>query len=326
MLAVFLWTSCEDRKSIGPEATGGGGEIWVVCSNSLWESPVGDSVRTALTREMQGLLPAEPEFTLIHIAEKDFNEVLKTRRNVLTLGLSPTIKIGRVETLVNVWSHPQRVVKVEGSGDTAILNAFTKNSGAIRELFNQNERAWFSARNAIQPGLTVGKILSDEFGINMEISGDFQQVKKTGDFLLLQNDSKAATLGLMICTFPYNDTALLNPATILTVRDSYSKLAAQGLPPVSIFSVDRDTLAPVSEKMIFKGMLAVKTLGLWKSNEGSKGGPFINYTIIDAPRQRVIVFDGYIHAPGKTKRDYIRQFESIFWGAEFVNPVKQKSR
>jgi len=325
LFAIVILSSCNQSKSNIPNSTGRSSEIIVICSQGKWSGPIGDSVRDALTKSMEGLPAAEPEFTLIFIPEKDFGNLLQTHRNILIIDFKAKNEKSRVETLKNVWSHPQRVVKINAASDTAFFNLFAKHREAIRELFNQNERARFTAQNALSRNLEVEKLLSEEFGVNMKISTDFYKAKKMSDFLWLRYETTSMSMGLMIYTYPYKDTAQLNPKAILAARDRYTKLYIPGPIEGSYMTTEQENYMPVSRQILFKNLYAVETRGLWRTERDFMGGPFINYTIVDAPRQRIVVFDGYVYNPNKPKRNFVRQVESIIWGAEFSNPSKAKA-
>jgi hypothetical protein len=326
LVATLLLTSCEESNSKGPDSTGRGSEIIVVCKKQKWDGPVGDSIRAALMRNMEGLPEAEPEFTLIFIPQQNFSKFLQTHRNILIIDINAQNEKNKVETLRNVWSHPQRVIKIKASSDTAFVNLFAKHSEAIRELFNQSERARFSAQNAVNRNVEVEKLLADNFGIKMVISKDFYQAQKKADFLWLRAETNANSLGLMIYTFPYTDTAQMNLAAVLATRDRFTRLYIPGPLDGSYMILEREFYTPVTRKILFKGMYALETRGLWKTKGDFMGGPFVNYTIVDAPRQRIVVFDGYVYYPNKSKRNYIRQLESIIWGAEFIDPLKKNNK
>jgi len=321
LFITILLTSCFDNQSKGPDSIGPGSEIIVVCSETKWNGEIGDSIRSALMRNMEGLEEAEPEFTLINISENDFGKIQQTHRNILIIDSKPENKKSKVETLQNVWSHPQRVIKIKAIADTAFINIFSKHKDAIRELYNQSERARFSALNALNQNLVIEKLLSDEFGINMTISKSFYQDEKSTDYLSLKADNPTNCLGLMIYIYPYKDTAQLSYNAVLTERNRYMKLRKPAFLN-GLSSSENATYTPVSRKILFKEMFALETRGVCKYNGDSVSSLFVNYSIVDAPRQRIIVFDGVVYGSGKPKRDYIRQLESIIWGAEFNEPGK----
>lgn len=319
LLSALLITSCAESKRKGPNSTGRGSEIIVVCSKPLWNGPVGDTLKTVLMQSMAGLPEAEPEFTLINIPEKDFSRFLQTHRNVLIVDIKPENTKSKVETLKNVWSQPQRVIKMKAASDTALIKVFARNSEAVRELFAQNERARFSAQNALNRNFEIEKTLADTFGIKMVVSKDFYKAKKMSDFIWLRSESTTMGLGIMIYTFPYTDTAQMSPEAVLAARDRYTQLYIPGPIEGSFMTTERKYYEPVSKKVIFKGLFALETRGLWRTEGDFMGGPFVNYSIVDAPRKRIVVFDGYVYYPNKSKRNYVRQLESIIWGAEFID-------
>lgn len=321
-LTTFILFSC--GESTKPVSTGPGSEIVVVCNKRLWDGPIGDSIRGVLTQFMQGLPDAEPEFSLRNIPEKDFNNILQAHRNVLIVDIKPANKISKVETLTNVWSDPQRVIKIYAGSDTAFLNMFAKHSEAIKELYNQSERASFRAKNSVHQNFKIEKFLTGQFGINMEIANDFMLVKKARDFIWLRADSSSNSIGLLIYTYSFKDTSQLNPANVIATRDAFAKRSMVGSSEGVYRTAGQEFFPTNSEKIIFKDLYAIETHGLWKTEGSPISGPFINYTIVDAPRRRIIVFDGYVNYPGQLKRNHIRQLESIIWGAEFGGPGKLK--
>jgi len=320
LFATLMLASCSGSKS--PDSIGSGSEIIVVCNKLKWDSAVGDTIRKALMQSLTGLSEAEPEFTLIFLPEQNFDKFLHTNCNILEIDINPENKTSEVETLTDIWSHPQQVIKIKAGSDTAFTNIFAKHRESIKLLFHQNERARFSAQNAFSRNLVAEKLIDDQFGLKMVVSNEFNLIRKTPDFLWLRADTSNNNIGFMIYSYPYKDTTQMNPTVALDSRDRYTKLYVPGPVAGTYMDIERDVNAPVSRKMLFKNMFAIETRGLWNTVGDFKGGPFINYTIVDAAHHRIVVFDGYVNSPNTPKRDYIRQLESIIWGAEFGEPGK----
>ena len=156
----------------------------------------------------------------------------------------------------------------------------------------------------------------------MVVSKDFYKAKKMNDFVWLRSEATTMSLGLLIYTFPYKDTSQINPGAVLAARDRYTKLYIPGSVDGSYMTTEREYYEPVTRKILFKGQYALETRGLWRTEGDFMGGPFVNYTIVDAPRQRIVVFDGYVNYPNKSKLNYVRQRESIIWGVAYVDTNK----
>lgn len=317
---LFSFPSCSGDK---PGSTGIGSEIIVVAKKSLWNGAIGDSVRALLMQNIEGLPETEPEFTLIFCPEESFSINQKTHRNILFIEINSKQKKRKVETLNNVWASPQRVVKIKANSDTACIAEFSKHAAPIKELFNLSERSYYRALITVSHNTEAEKTLADKFGIQIQIPKDLIVVKKAADFMWLRTETDTSSIGLFIYTMPYKDTSQLAPVSILETRDRFTKLYLPGPSGGAYMMIEREAMPPVSHQILFKSMYANETRGLWRTKGDFMGGPFINYTIVDAPRQRIIILDGYVYFPNEPKRNFCRQLESIIWGAEFGNPAKK---
>ena len=321
LFSTSFLNSCNESSEA--ESTGKGSEILVVCTDSIWNSATGDTLRATLMRNMEGL--AEAEFLLTHISETEFDNTRKTRRNILTLDINSGFKKSKVETLRDVWSHPQRVIKIKATSDTSLFNLFVQHSVRVRELFNQSERARFSTVNNATRNKNSEKLLADEFGVKMEIPEGFTPAKKSATYIYLKSGNDTNSIGLILYSYPFMDTAQLSEAAVLTEHYNHVK---QCWPEItkreSLLKTDGKIL--VSRKILFKELYAIETRGTMITETDSLGIPFFNYTIVDAPRKRIVVFSAIINNPGQPKRDYVRQLESMIWGAEFseLRIIKKK--
>ena len=319
LAAGLIVTSCGD-KSKGPSSSGKGSEILVVCSKSVWTGPAGDSIRKALIHNMEGLPETEPEFTLLNIQDNDFSKSLHSNRNILLIDIKNENAESKIETLKDEWSQPQRVFKISAGSDTAFFAIFRKHADAIRELYNQNERAWFCSQNEADPNTVTERTLSGEFGIQMAVSRAFQIESKRKDYLCLRSVTANGNLTLVIYTCSFKDSSQLNPASVLQLHRQLTANCIAGKQSGFKTSLEGDSLRRISQVILFKGMYALETRGFCRQEGDTLAASFLNYTIVDAPRQRIIVFDGLVDFAGKPQRNGIRQLESIIWKANFIAP------
>jgi len=47
------------------------------------------------------------------------------------------------------------------------------------------------------------------------------------------------------------------------------------------------------------------------------GGPFISWTLVDEPRNRIVTLFGFVYAPKYEKRNHIRKVESLLRTVDF---------
>ena len=66
-----------------PGMTGGLNELVIVLEEHLWQGDVGDSLRTVLGAEVQGIPWQESIFDLVQISPKAYTRIFETHRNLL---------------------------------------------------------------------------------------------------------------------------------------------------------------------------------------------------------------------------------------------------
>ena len=61
----------------------------------------------------------------------------------------------------------------------------------------------------------------------------------------------------------------------------------------------------------FDGKYAVQIRGMWKTNSLSMGGSFVGYVVVDEKLKRLYYIEGFLYAPGRNQREYLRELDVI---------------
>ena len=69
----------------------------------------------------------------------------------------------------------------------------------------------------------------------------------------------------------------------------------------------------------YNGNYASEMRGLWRVKNDFMGGPYISLAVLDESNQRVIVAFGYVYAPSKEKRNFLRQVEAMIYSLKLNN-------
>ena len=98
---------------------------------------------------------------------------------------------------------------------------------------------------------------------------------------------------------------------IKPIRAYISKKFLRDSEKSKIFMDIQDVFPIQSNKINFKGNLAIESRGLWKLSDISAGGPFLSKIIYDSKLKRVYYLEGYVYAPGLKKRGLMQEISSI---------------
>ncbi|MFH1319914.1 MAG: DUF4837 family protein [Bacteroidota bacterium] len=307
---AFFFTSCSTNNNpVLPAITGKAGEIIVVIEKKNWDSNVGKQIKACLAQQHIALPQPEPVFTLVNIPNKSFTGLLKSHRNILIINISRNEKPS-VIVKKDVWSTPQLVVKITASNKDELVDLINKNKGSLVNYYINIEKKRLMSKYAKIEEKSITKKLIKDHQLSLTVPKTYEIAKEHEKFIWIRRETNETSHGILIYYYDYVDSNTFTRAYILSARDSITKRYIPGPTTGSYMSTMRDYPAAI-KKMDFKGMYAIETRGLWNVHGDFMGGPFLNYTILDEQRNRVVTVEGYVYAPKFDKRNYLRQVEAI---------------
>ena len=75
--------------------------------------------------------------------------------------------------------------------------------------------------------------------------------------------------------------------------------------------ITEEAYTPHIFEVTLDGKKAFETKGKWEVKGMYMAGPFISYTVVDKPNNRLVVVEGLTYAPSINKRDYMFELEAI---------------
>ncbi len=325
-LFVFLIVACDEQVRREPRSVGATSEILVVSQNAKqWDGRQGEAIRAFFAQPQYGLPQEEPLYKLAHITVDGLSDMFKKHRNILIIENNPRLEEAVVETRSNLWSRPQRVIKIVAPNAEQWVEAFEKHQDGFKVLLDRTERE--RLMNIFRPTTKADVVeeLYKHMGFTMLVPEGFFVAKKEDGFIWIRKEMVDLSQGLIAYSMPYRDTFDLNPQRLIAVRDSILRKHLPGPTQGSFMSTDKEFVPPVFNRTDqFVTDFAVETRGLWHVVGDFMGGPFLSYTIVDPRHGRLITLEGYVYAPHKDKRDYLRQLEAILYSFDWQSKEKDE--
>ena len=107
-------------------------------------------------------------------------------------------------------------------------------------------------------------------------------------------------------------------------RDSVMKANMPGGVEGSYMGTEYRHLPPVTNFVTHHNAWCAETRGLWKMKNGEHmGGPFISLTRVDEMNMQIITIEGFVFAPGKDKRNPLRQLEAMLYSLILPHEVNE---
>jgi len=292
-LCILLFASCDDR----------GGSLLPPSGGKLFETLlVGDSndiVRNALQTDMPGLPQSEPQWDVSSVDSSAFGSSLKVTRNIVIVRTSPALySTVRIRYERNVWAEPQMVITLTAPTAKVINDSINRVAPTLLRLLNRSEMGKTLSLLRTQRNIKAERMVDSIFHIHMWIPLDMTASRKGKDFLWLSNNSPTIMNNIVIYRTPVHDNFIAS-------RDSALGLNIKG-------ETDRMQMATVAQT-VMQNENGSFYRGLWEMQGDNMGGPFISRRIKTADGKGELNIEGFVFAPGKAKRNPIRQLEAVLY-------------
>ncbi len=322
---ILLLAACSTERPQKPSATGRAGELLVVMNTSKFEGPAGDAVREVFEAQVPMVLTFEPMFDLVQIQEESFVKLFETHRHIFMADISENHSKATIEISRDVWSYPQMVIRVKAPNDSIFQRVMEANAQTFTDHYIATERERVINANNRMPNHEARRIIRDKFGYEMAVPQGYFVAVQDDAFVWLRRTGTREDLemGVLIATLEYKDPAIdFAPETIRLRRDSLTHKYIPGQFEGS-FMTTYPELEPEFREVNFNGYYAVEARSLWRVEGDFMGGPFVNYTLVDEARNRLVILDGFVYAPKFDKRDYLRQLEALIYSLKFPEGENQ---
>lgn len=313
---IALFAACEAPEMPLPGITGKAGELVVVMPENNWKSNSGDTVFNTLSAPVYGLPQAEPIFNVVHIKSSAFTSIFQTHRNILVANIGSDEK-RKIEIKNDVWAKPQVVVEIWASSEEEFNDVFASNSDKIIGHVLKNEESRIHKSYKAQLNEDAVTPIKNKWGLDIAIPKGYNIVRDEADATWVRYETKDVTQGLLIYSEPYTKDNTFTVDGMVEVMNKYSEQYVPGPDDGTFMSTFMEYPPKIAETSI-DGVYATKLVGLWNVPGALMGGPFVSYAFLNADQSRVYYLHGFVFAPGKNKRNYIRQIEAIIKSAELV--------
>lgn len=319
---IPLLFSCknENKKDeiLLPKISGKTGEVLLIIKKEKWEGDLGTAFRDLLAHDQYGLPQPEPVFDLVNITPGNFSKMHQPHRNIIfyktaTDGGEPKITVSK-----NQWAYPQIVINITAPDDSTAIRLLEENGQKIVSRLNEKERSRLNNYYHSLRANSVVESIENSHHLHLTIPKGYNLDVNEIDFAWAANEPQLYSQGIFIYHYPYTDTNTFTHEYLINKRDYYLKKYVPG-PGKGSYMATEDILPPKFKELEINGRYFARLRGLWKLENGAMGGPFISLTTVDEKTNRVVTVDGFVYAPGKEKRELLRQVETILYSIRFTD-------
>jgi len=310
LVLTVLFISCDSGtdKKVYKEANGRINHLLIVMKNSEWQGDLGDVIREIVAEPVLGLPQPESQFEITQVPPDNFGSMFRATRSVLNIGIGNENSFN-VET--NVYAAPQKIVTIIGKNKEELIAEIQKNSKKIVTIFKDADLKTVQ-QNVLNKHWDPTKIETFvKQGYSLTIPRNYSKVEDNGEFVWyryhLNGDN---SMELIAYTVPITSEDDENGNNIVAIRNAFGKKNIPGQIEDS-YMITEEAYSPHIFEVELDGKKAFETRGKWEVNNVYMAGPFLSYTVIDKPNNRLVIVEGLTFAPSINKRDYMFELEAV---------------
>jgi len=308
IFAVLISCDSGDDKKTLKEANGRINHLLVVMKNSEWQGEMGDALRKILAEPVMGLPQPESLFEITQVPRESFGSMFRATRSVINVGISDK---NSFNVASNIYAAPQRIITITGTNEAAIIEAFKKHSKEIITVFKDADLKSVQ-RKILKKYWDPTKIITfNKQGYSLKIPRNYRKVEDTGEFVWYRYHlDRGNSMELITYSVPITSEDDENGNNIVATRDA---IGAKYIPGEIEGShmITEEAYTPHIFEVTLDGKKTFETKGKWEVKGMYMAGPFISYTVVDKPNNRLVVVEGLTYAPSINKRDYMFELEAI---------------
>ncbi len=322
IFAVIISQSCSnDGEVLHKNITGNTNELLVVISNESWEGKPGKIIRNTLGQSQVALPQDEPMFDLINVPKQGFKSIFRSTRNILQVNISSAVSQPEVLMKDDIWAYPQATAIINVKDIAEFEKVYMENQDKIMSYFLAAEKERLTMNYQKYYEKAVYNVLDKDFGLTMKVPPGFKIADQKEEFIWFKYETPDISQGIILYTFPYVSDSAFTVNYQLRVRDSILKANIPGPTKGSFMSTEK-RIEQVNNYLEHNGNYASEMRGLWRLINDYMGGPYISLAQLDAANQRVVVAFGYVYAPSKDKRNFIKQVEAMIYSLKLNDQKK----
>ena len=325
----------EDKKNFLPIAKGKPGEIILAMDSAKWAGTLGEEVRATFKPIVDGLPRGEALFSIRYVDPRKINSVLKQVKNIIFVSTLDSHSKGSkiinnyftkesrkqikenkklfVFTDQDVFAREQEVMYLFGQNERQLIEHIVTNRSQLQSHFNsiENDRlkkGLYKAREVVG----INQLLTKDHNCTMRIPSGYQLVESKEGFIWVRRIEAQVDKDIFIAYQNFDNEEIFLPENILKLRKSItSKYLFDDPEDLNTFVTTQEYMPLIYDKVNFNDKYAIRTKGLWKTNNNAMGGPFLSYTFVDEALNRLYYIEGFIYSPGKSQREYMREVAVI---------------
>lgn len=326
----------QSMKSV-PTAFGKMNELTIITDQDMWEGNIGDTIDYYYASAYPILPQPEPILDLKHFTPSELRadklrKELRTYMIVANLAdaNSPTTKLLRdhvpadrinqamqsdkvsVMAIKDKWARGQLIIYLFGRNQQDLIDRLRRNFPAVLKRIRQHDYRKLEATVYLDSrDQKLETAVRNNIDIDLKIPGEYYAAIDEPNIMWLRKETANLSSNLLLYKEPYTSRDQLTKEHLKALRDSLGRAHIESQAENSYMKINDVDLPMYVESTTIDGKYALQAKGIWEVENDYMGGSFVTYLIHDPKDNELVMIDGFVHAPGEDKRNFMMYLEHI---------------
>lgn len=337
ILTILVLTSCTNGPGLGVQrkvkALGVANQITIISEDNIWNGPVGDSLEYYLASVFPVLPRPENLFDIRHFTPFEVqveNLRRELRTYLLVVNTSDTsskayklaayhlgqdamnIKEAKLRKLEDKWATDQLILYLMAPDVESLSKAVSQYFPTISEQVRQHDLKQIVAKTYLAgENKPVAAKIEEKLGAKFRIPGDYVTAIEEDSLFWLRKDYEDITVNLVFELLPYRNQEQFSKGYMKSLRDDFGREYVSSASDTSYMRINDKDLPMYTFNRDINGHYALEARGIWEMVNDFMGGPFVSYLIHLKDRNALLFVDGFVLAPGHSKKAIMQELEVI---------------
>lgn len=148
-------------------------------------------------------------------------------------------------------------------------------------------------------------------GVNLRVPEDYVMAINDNSTVWLRRETDKSSMNIMIHRLPYTDKNQLTKEGLKAIRNEVGKKYVSSTIPDSYMRINDIDLPLYVDQVTLDNKYTLQGRGIWDLVNDFMGGSFVSYLVHDQKNNQLVLLDGFVHAPGESKRLFMQQLNYI---------------
>lgn len=341
LLVALTVTGCgeEVQRSMKPVpvAFGNINQLVVIADQEIWDGPVGDTLRFYYSSAFPILPQPEPMLDLSHFSAEELaaDPLRKELRNYMIIAdlsdensqaarlirndvgeekIRKAREEGNFSSLAgrDKWAKGQLLVYQFAFSEQQLIEVLKRNFPAVLKRVQEADEEKIEATVYLDgESAPLKQTVQEKIGIRLRVPNEYKLAIEDEDLIWMRKETAFQSSNLLVHKVKYTEQSQLSKEGLKAVRDSIGKKFISSTLPDTYMKINDVDLPMLVYETTIDGHYAIEARGIWEIENDYMGGAFISYLVHNPESNELVFLDGFVHAPGEEKRDFMQYLNYI---------------